>query len=135
MKREEAKKAIEIMQAYVDGATIKARSRYPNESNRPYKKDPNPDFNWGNMEYIIETKKKTKKSNIYTPFRSKEECMEELQKHSPFGVIRSIIGKEYYTITYIGNDSIRTNDGSYSFDTVFDWYTFYDRSPFGIKEK
>ena len=62
----------------------------------------------------------------YRPFKSVEECWNEMQKHQPFGWLKS-------------KASLQLN--SYEISEFSDWerrfnaYTFADGTPYGIKEE
>ena len=78
----------------------------------------------------------------YRPFRTKEECWQEMQKHQPFGWLTpkntgafAVIG----AVKCIENNKVgitwATNElETYMPDDVFNSYTFADGEPFGIKE-
>ena len=69
----------------------------------------------------------------YRPFKSKEECWNEMLKHQPFGWLSG--GPKYRLISSVGDVYIWLNDKVYySFEEVFKFYTFADGTPFGIKE-
>lgn len=82
------------------------------------------------MELFVSVKPETK----YRPFKNKEECWEEMQKHQPFGWIKS--GKLLMNIISIGA-GITVHNGisncGYSFKSAFS-LRFADGTPFGIKE-
>ena len=78
----------------------------------------------------------------YRPFKSQEECWEEMLKHQPFGWLKSTrkqekvhIGrvfevKDFALITLSINEGINNNSIYF-----FNEYTFADGTPFGIKEE
>lgn len=80
------------------------------------------------------TESKIKPEPKYRPFKNKEECWEEMQKHQPFGWIKS--GKLLMNIISIGA-GITVHTGisncGYSFKSAFS-LRFADGTPFGIKE-
>lgn len=64
----------------------------------------------------------------YRPFKTKDECWEEMRKHSPFGWFRHM-GKGHY-------EPIRIDiSEDLLFEIYFNTYTFADGTPFGIKEE
>ena len=87
---------------------------------------------------------KPKPEPKYRPFKTKEECWNEMQKHQPFGWLKSkkngsfcCIGEVSWSdafrdvhITYSTNESL-----AHSTISVFNEYTFADGTPFGIKEE
>ena len=83
-----------------------------------------------------------KPESRYRPFKTQEECWNEMLKHQPFGWLKSIkkqekvhIGRvfdapDYILITLSINEGIN-NNSSYFFNE----YTFADGTPFGIKKE
>ena len=61
----------------------------------------------------------------YRPFKSQEECWQEMQKHQPFGWIKR--NGKYVCISMVSGDCY--------YDDVFKAVTFSDGTPFGIKEE
>ena len=131
MKRTYTADYIKVMQAYVEGKQIQ------------YKDDEvwididDPDWDWHNWEYRI------KPEPEYRPFKTQEECWNEMQNHQPFGWLKSkkngsscCIGEVSWSdafrdvhITYSTNESL-----AHSTISVFNEYTFADGTPFGIRE-
>lgn len=70
----------------------------------------------------------------YRPFKTKEECWNEMQKHQPFCWIITNKIENFEQITYVGPNLISLSDSNLNFSTAFDKYKFADGSPFGIKE-
>ena len=78
----------------------------------------------------------------YRPFKSQEECWEEMQKHQPFGYIKGKALKNIVFITEISTSSTHNEiyfslshtTSVYDAVCLFDSYTFSDGTPFGIKE-
>ena len=134
MTREEAKELLPIIQAFAEGKTIEI---YNNTE-------------W--QDLIIESIKfdckpscyRIKPEPRYRPFKTQEECWQEMQKHQPFGWLKSkkngsfcCIGEvlwsdvfETVTIALSTSESL-----SRSANSMFDEYTFADGTPFGIKEE
>ena len=71
----------------------------------------------------------------YRPFKTKEECWNEMQKHQPFCWIITNKIENFEQITYVGPNLISLSDSNLNFSTAFDNYKFADGSPFGIKEE
>ena len=132
MTREEAKELLPIMQAFAEGKTIEYR-----ESGGAWKVAHTP--TWSSCLFY-----RIKPEPRYRPFKTKEECWNEMQKHQPFGWLKSkkngsfcCIGEVSWSdafrdvhITYSTNESL-----AHSAISVFDEYTFADGTPFGIKEE
>ena len=80
----------------------------------------------------------------YRPFKTQEECWNEMLKHQPFGWLKSkmngrfscigeVYGSDEFETVYI---ALSTSESlSRSSDSMFEQYTFDDGAPFGIKEE
>ena len=91
-----------------------------------------------------ELKYRIKPEPKYRPFKSKEECWNEMLKHQPFGWLKSkmngrfscigeVYGSDEFETVYI---ALSTSESlSRSSDSMFEQYTFYDGTTFGIKEE
>ena len=80
------------------------------------------------------------KNSKYRPFKDAKECCQEMQKHQPIGWVKSKEATKdiYFTITGLTNvihGVILNSTGGWSFSGLFDYYTFADGTPFGIKEE
>ena len=134
MTREEAKELLPIMQAYAEGKTIQFRENI----NNMWETIIRPSFNKSPSAYRIKPEPR------YRPFKTQEECWNEMQKHQPFGWLKS---KKNGRLRCIGEVSwsdefetvhiaLSTSESlSRSSDSVFDEYTFADDTPFGIREE
>ena len=125
MTREEAKELLPIIQAFAKGKTIECKNLFGSwaEAKCP---------SWSNnFEYRIKPEPK------YRPFKSQEECWNEMMKHQPFGWIRSINNQCLRNIDSIGHTTrgIGINNSVMYFNTAFNEYKFIDGTPFGIKEQ
>ena len=132
MTREEAKEILPIIQAFAEGKTIEYR-----ESGGAWKVARTP--TWSSRFFY-----RIKPEPRYRPFKTQEECWQEMQKHQPFGWLKSkkngsfcCIGEVSWSdafrdvhITYSTNESL-----AHSTISVFNEYTFADGTPFGIKEE
>ena len=131
MTREEARAAIKVMEAYANGKKIQRTDLDGNWFDCE-----NPNFDWASFNYRIKPEPK------YRPFRTQEECWEEMHKHSDFGWLKSkgtgsvgLIGTLYekdkvLMMIWATNENI-----SFSASDVFNDYVFTDNAPFGIKEE
>ena len=134
MTREEAKELLPIIRAFAEGKTIEI---YNNTE-------------W--QDFIIESIRfdckpscyRVKPEPRYRPFKTQEECWQEMQNHQPFGWLKSkkngsscCIGEvswsdEFETV----HIALSTSELlSRSADSVFEEYTFADGTPFGIQEE
>ena len=132
MTREEAKELLPIIQAWAEGKNIQFLSDGEwHDINQA-------DFTCYHDKYRIKPEPK------YRPFKSQEECLQELLKHHPFGWVKSKINGRFSCIGEVyGSDEFETvyialstsESLSRSADSVFEQYTFYDGTTFGIKEE
>ena len=132
MTREEAKKILPIIRAYAEGKTIQYQER------GKWYDITGPCFSLPVNTYRI------KPEQNYRPFRSREECWQEMLKHHPFGWLKSkmngrfscigeVYGSDEFETVYI---ALSTSESlSRSSDSMFEQYTFYDGTTFGIKEE
>lgn len=79
MTREQAKELLPIIQAFVDGKTIEARTN----SISKWIETTTPKFDLLH-EYRIKPGPK------YRPFKNADECWQEMLKHQPFGWVKTI---------------------------------------------
>lgn len=132
MTREEAKELLPIMQAFAEGKTIEYRTQGGawKVANTP---------TWSScLFYRIKPEAK------YRPFKSMEECWQEMLKHQPFGWVKSkdkgyfhLIGLvqfesefEDVVITFATSENLARSSHS-----IYENYIFADGTPFGIKEE
>ena len=126
MTREEAKELLPIIQAFAEGKVIQCRSIISNE----WRDFDEPAFNGLPDNYRIKPKPK------YRPFKSQEECWNEMLKHQPLGWLRSKRIKDIYQLITIRNHEIRIfADLPLYFSRAYREYEFMDGTPFGIKEE
>ena len=127
MTREEAKELLPIIQAFADGKTIEI---YDEEWKTMVFKDPH--FDSAPSRYRIKPEPK------YRPFKTKEECWNEMMKHQPFGWLTSKKNDNNALIGYVGGlnniyiSFIAGESEAYSAEMLFDNYKFVDGTPFGI---
>lgn len=125
MTREEAKEWLPIIQAFAEGKTIQFRERDIEE----------PSFDGCVNEYRI------KPESEYRPFKTKEECWNEMLKHQPIGYIKGKVQKNVVFITEISTNthnelsfSLSISTSVYDAECLFSSYTFADGTTFGIQE-
>ena len=133
MTREEIKERLPIMRAFAEGKTIQVRI--------------NNDSSWTDLlddkleisnlyEYRIKSEPK------YRPFKSQEECWNEMLKHQPFAFLSSANEYDWFSICRVFEEegipkiTFASNPYSdYDMANVFDTFQFADGTPFGIKEE
>lgn len=135
MTRKNAKELLPIIQAFAEGKSIQRINSLGEWS----------DATGDVLFYCNPEDYRIKPEPEYRPFKTKEECWQEMMKHQPFGWLKSIrkqekvhIGrvfevKDYVLITLSINGILNNinNDSSYFFNE----YTFADGTPFGIREE
>ena len=133
MTREQAKELLPIIQAFAEGKTIQFRT-----NNRSWVDLLDNDIEINALfEYRIKPEPK------YRPFKTKEECWNEMMKHKLFGWITNKC--QYLLIACVRQWNIEcipdTGSGvlysrTLTFaETLEQGYTFADGTPFGIKEE
>lgn len=136
MNRNQAKEFYPILQAYAEGRVIECRTK-PSALSKSWQ-----DMNewtemkeiefWNNTEYRIKQQSEAK----FRPFNTEEECLKEIRKHEPFIKYKVIESSKdvYLIIQRIKTDGIETDVERLDFETAFEWFTFADGTPFGVKE-
>lgn len=135
MTIEEIKRRAELYSALAEGKTIQVQ---------------NPDDKWVDIKpeklnYIPDNIKfRIKSEPKCRPFKSQEECWNEMMKHKPFGWIKSK-DKGYFHLVGLVQWSSELEDVMITFATseqlarssssLFEKYIFADGTPFGIKEE
>ena len=133
MTKEDIKKFMPLMQAMLEGKTIQRHLD---------------DMGWVYTDKIFVgdgvSLYRIKPEPKYRPFKTKEECWNEMQNHQPFGWLKS---KKNGRLRCIGEVSwsdefetvhiaLSTSESlSRSANSVFDEYTFADGAPFGVMEE
>ena len=117
--REQAKELLPIVQALVEGKEIQDKIEGITDW---------VDTDEINLEYEgIKIKHRIKPGPKYRPFKNMEECWNEMQKHQPFGWLKTKLSSPEYHINSISK--------YVDFDNYFNVYTFADGTPYGIKEE
>lgn len=125
MNRQQAKELLPTIQAFAEGKTIEARTN----SISKWIETTTPTFDLLH-EYRIKPEPK------YRPFRNKEECWNEMLKHQPFGWVKHTSSNEYFysILEVIDGGCVFVYGPMVPFDEVYEFNTFADGTPFGIKE-
>ena len=131
LTREEAKEMLPIIQAWADGKTVDWYDE---------------DIGWRASGFTLDFDKNPKYFRVnseteskYRPFKSQEECFDEMMKHQPFGWFRSVHNKNLFNIVCINESGIKITNilSKYmdSYDRAFDNIEFVDGTPFGVKDE
>ena len=133
LTREEAKEMLPIIQAWADGQTVDWYD---------------PAIGWRLSGFTMDFDKKPNFYRIkpepkYRPFKTREECWNEMHKHPDFGWVKVNVNVtcEYEQIVRIFDYcktelsfNIANSDDDYTSEMMLNSYTFTDGTPFGIKE-
>ena len=122
MTREEAKELLPIIQAFAEGKTIQVWY------NDTWQDEEYPSF--GELSLF-----RIKPEPKYRPFKTKEECWNEMLKHQPFCWLKDIDTGGYIIISELYDEDSDVN-GNTGWDYVglMKCYTFADGTTFGLKE-
>ena len=126
LTREEAKRRAELYSALAKGKSVQVQGI---------------DGSWVDVDidklnYFIETPIfRIKPEPKYRPFKTQEECWNEMLKHQPFGWVKSPRG-ELFCIDKVFEEGIVYKHSSCHFNEYLEGqYSFVDGTPFGIKEE
>ena len=135
MTREEAKRRAELYSALAEGKTIQVLS-----CNGEWI-----DIKTDELDYLKNYYKyRIKLEPKYRPFKSQEECWNEMLKHQPFGWAKSKKSERHFSIgSVLWDNDFNDVFVTFAFDgmlgrsskSVFEDFTFDDGTPFGIKEE
>ena len=126
MTKEEVKELLPIMQAFAEGDEIQYRNNYNEWID--VKTGEGLCFTRPSSCYRIKPEPK------YRPFKSQEECWQEMLNHQPFGWVKAPNG-ELFCIDKVFDEGVVYKHSSCRFDEYLDGnYTFADGTPFGIME-
>ena len=129
MTREQVKKALPLIQAFVEGKTIQTK-------NGSKWIDIDSDKNQLILDSVVTYQDcfRIKPEPSYRPFRNVEECWQEMLKHAPFGIMSSKNSKDYMSFKSLNDEGCDFcgYEGE-SFESAFDDIQFADGAPFGIK--
>lgn len=114
MNRQQAKDLLPIIQAFAEGKVVEMKTSKGN-----WEVQEEMSFVLAPQKYRIKPKPK------YRPFANAEECWQEMQKHQPFGWVKTDEGYEQIWHVNKGDD----------FNATLKTCTFADGTPFGIKEE
>ena len=128
--RENVKELLPIFKAYAEGKTIEVKNFKGEwlECDEPY-------FDSSPGNYRIKEIK-------YRPFKTQEECWNEMHNHPDFGWVKGNVTGEYKQVIRVFNYNTElifnishNSSADYSPEMMFSAYTFTDGTPFGIKEE
>ena len=130
MNRKEAKEFYPILQAFAEGRVIECRTK-PNlieGSDVPNDWTEMKEIGfWNNIEYRIKPEPK------YRPFKDAGECWNEMQKHQPFGWVKSTLFKDLALVKRVTTLYVEINRDIIDYKDAFEKFTFADGTQFGVK--
>ena len=146
MNRKEIAELMSIIQAFLEGKTIERKTRSW-ELNKGWRDE----TQWEETEelicrdtfvYRIKPEPKPEPKPSYRPFANAEECWQEMQKHQPFGWVKSK-DKGYFRLIGLVQFASELEDVMITFATsenlarsshsIYENYIFADGTPFGVK--
>ena len=130
MNRKEAAEILPIIKAFAEGKVIECRTKpsavkgtdVPNDWTEMKEIE-----YWNNIEYRI------KKDPTYRPFNDAEECWQEMQKHQPFGWVKSTLFKDLALVKRVTTLYIEINRDIIDYKDALEKFTFADDTNFGVK--
>lgn len=131
MDRNQAKEFYPFLQAFAEGRVIECRTKpsavkgisVPNDWTEIKEIG-----YWDNIEYRIKPEPK------HRPFKNAEECWQEMEKHQPFGRVKDRNGSKFMIENVDSRGFVEVYDeGTCTFNEVFENRTFVDGLPFGVK--
>ena len=126
LRREEVKELLPILQAFAEGKQIQDKIEGLTD--------------WVDTDVINfkyegqKIKHRIKPEPKYRPFKTKEECWNEMHKHPDFGWLTRIDTGAYTQIPVVFPYCILFDSAIYNYEKAFENFTFIDGTPFGIKE-
>ena len=124
MTKEKAEKILPVIQAIINGQKIQV-----NINNRWEDVDENHNcaFLPESYEYRIKPEPK------FRPFANAEECWQEMQKHQPFGWVKSTLFKDLALVKRVTTLYVEINRDIIDYKDALDKFTFADDTNFGVK--
>ena len=125
MNRKEAKELMPIIQAFAEGKTIQYYDSLIDIAD--WEDCENPNFE--NLTY----KFRIKPEPTYRPFVNAEECWQEMQKHHPFGWVKSTLFKDLALVKRVTTLYVEINRDIIDYKDALEKFTFADETNFGVK--
>ena len=124
MNRKEIAELMPIIQAFAEGKAIESRCIKGDKS--LWYDDEDPSFD-DDLEYRI------KPEPTYRPFKDAEDCWLEMQKHQPFGWVKSTLFKDFDLVQRVTTLYVEINREIIDYKDALDKFTFADGTNFGVK--
>ena len=130
MDRNQAKEFYPVLQAFAEGKIIETR-RKPSAVKGTY--IPNDWTEMKEIEFWNNTEYRVKPEPKYRPFANAEECWQEMQKHQPFGWVKSTLFKDFDLVQRVTTLYVEINRDIIDYKDALDKFTFADGTNFGVK--
>ena len=130
MDRNQAKEFYPIMQAFAEGKIIETRRKPSAVKGTDIPND------WTEMkeiEFWNNTEYRVKPEPTYRPFKNGEECWQEMQKHQPFGWVKSTLFKDLALVKRVTTLYVEINRDIIDYKDSLEKFTFADDTNFGVK--
>ena len=130
MDRNQAKEFYPILQAYAEGKVIECMTKPSAVKGTDIPND------WTEMkeiEFWNNTEYRVKPEPTYRPFKNGEECWQEMQKHQPFGWVKSTLFKDFDLVQRVTTLYVEINREIIDYKDALDKFTFADDTNFGVK--
>lgn len=129
MTREDLINAMPIIKAFIDGKKLQYK-----DLNHEWE---DLEVNDLDLDDFVESAWRIKPEPKYRPFENAEECWKEMEKHQPFGWVKSKEDGSRSLITLIiSEENIDINCiGGFTSDKIMKMFTFDDGAVFGILEE
>ena len=131
MTREESKAFYPILQAFAEGKVIECRTK-PSALSKSWQ-DMNEWTEMKEIEFWNNTEYHVKPEPTYRPFKNGEECWQEMQKHQPFGWVKSTLFKDFDLVQRVTTLYVEINREIIDYKDALDKFTFADGTNFGVK--
>lgn len=131
MNRKEAKEFYPFLQAFAEGRVIECRTK-PSAVKCTY--IPNDWTEMKEIEFWNNTEYRVKPEQKYRPFMDAKECWQEMQKHQPFGWVKSTLFKDLALVKRVTTLYVEINRDIIDYKDSLEKFTFADGTPFGVKE-
>ena len=130
MDRNQAKEFYPVLQAFAEGKIIETRTKPSTVKGTDIPND------WTEMkeiEFWNNTEYRVKPEPTYRPFKNGEECWQEMQKHQPFGWVKSTLFKDFDLVQRVTTLYVEINREIIDYKDALDKFTFADGTNFGVK--
>ena len=131
MTREESKAFYPILQAFAEGKVIECRTK-PSALSKSWQ-DMNEWTEMKEIEFWNNTEYRVKPEPTYRPFKNGEECWQEMQKHQPFGWVKSTLFKDLALVNRVTTLYVEINREIIDYKDALEKFTFADDNNFGVK--